>query len=149
MRSLAAILAAVMSVTTGGPLRCPCQFAALFENQERVSCADAPPPVQAANEKHCCSCNRHHEPEEPSPAQPKRTPASPPCQHAPAIDLAPPLVGGERTAGEYEPGGLNFAADIETSLGLLAFRPDAPLPLPSNLDSAPPDQLKYCHSFRS
>lgn len=147
MRTLAAIFAVLMSVTTGGPLRCPCQLAKLCLPSGQP-CQEAPAQPPASPPK--CGCKAH-------PAEKQRTPAdnrpgerSPgdhaPCHHGPAADLAAPAAG-ERPAGDST----GDALTANLSGFTLSARPTAvghgraegPVSAPS-----PQALLRYAHSFR-
>lgn len=147
MRAVAAIIAAVMSVTTGGSLRCPCQLAFLFRagSCDTSACVEASPPTA---EKQTCSCEARHEPEQPDPAEPKPGPAKPPCPHGPGIDLIQPAAGGERIGGSDVTGGLAMAPPCASAAGCHARgHQEAPPPDPARRWPTP-DRLRYCHSFR-
>ncbi len=99
MRILAAIIAALMSVTTGGPLRCPCQLAKLgppvgWPCQETAAQPPAP--------THQCGCKTHTTDERRAPADDRPGGHPPgdhaPCHHGPVADLAAPAAA-ERPAG--------------------------------------------------
>src|SRR6188768_2021002 len=100
MRAVTAIVAAVLSVTTGGPLRCPCQYAALLRPTPvptKASPRAAEPPCRT------CPCHAHQEPDSPAPAAPEPGPGHPPCPHGPGVDVTPPPAGSDR-GGDGQPG---------------------------------------------
>lgn len=140
MRAVAAIIVAVMSVTTGGPFRCPCQLAALFK--ERACNTEATRPAPPVSEKHGCSCKHHSETERPAPSEPKPAPGVP-CEHGPKIDLVPPFAGGDRDLDDsvFADPGRSHALPLTPVPP--ATSPDTPAPL-----SSPSDRLRYCHAFR-
>lgn len=145
MRAVAAIIVAVMSVTTGGPLRCPCQLAAFFRTGPQT-CA-LPPAPKACQEKNCCPCHSHDDAPTQEQESPKPSPQAPPCPHGQGIDLAPPLTSLDREVGGVEHG----APAVATApLGLFSVPPGGPsVPVDPNAHSTPPpDHLRYCHSFR-
>ncbi|MBX9582895.1 MAG: hypothetical protein K2X87_21515 [Gemmataceae bacterium] len=144
MRLVAAIIAAVMSVTTGGPLRCPCHLVARL----RTEPAAVPVPQSAVERPadRCCGCKTNREPR-PEPTDPRPAP-HPPCPHGPGIDLVPPLATGERVVGGHGSGDQAVTApgdghDCPSAWGL-----DPPLPVPVAVAASPHDQLRYCHAFR-
>ena len=98
MRAAVALLAMVMSVTTGGPLRCPCRVAALLHTS---TCPAKAEPRAASPEKHRCHCQTHRGQPESKPKEPNRTP-QPPCEHSTAVDVISPTAA-ERVAGDEEP----------------------------------------------
>ena len=151
MRASVAIIAAVMSVTTGGPLRCPCQLAALFPGNQfppGAACdTEAYPAIPAENEKHCCSCIKHHEPERPAPTKPTQAPDAP-CEHGLGADLVPLVANGERVAGDLNPGDPVFALAGRSYPFLKASVQPVAIPTLSGSLSGHPDQLRYCHAFR-
>ena len=150
MRRAAAIIAAVLSVFPGGPLRCPCQLAALFENRAATVLIPQPAPADdeaGGCENQRCSCKTHREPAGPEPTE--KTPApGVPCQHCPNIDLVLPVVTGERLASDRDPGdspGASLASDTAVPL---THRPDTLTLVGREFTSSAPDRLRYCHSFR-
>lgn len=145
MRQVAVILAAVMSIATGGPLHCPCQFATTLE---RI--ADATGVLYsttASSDRHCCSSKKHHGSKRPAPAAPEPAPGSPPCS-CPTLDLASPLATGERAGADRQLGEADVADIGEGGLTPSTLRVHTPLSLPPNIIAATPDELRYCHSFR-
>lgn len=149
MRAAVAILAAVMSVTTGGPLRCPCYLVALLNGGTAVAAppADCPLPTPTP----CCPCKAHREADEPKSAEgstPERTPhPSAPCNHGPGIDLVAPTASGERLAGESETGHGTLALSAER-LDLSPSHADLVRTLLPDPPSSAHSPLRYCHSFR-
>jgi hypothetical protein len=91
MRTLTAILVAILSVTTSGPLRCPCHLASFFNAPVCESLAKFD--REATDCLQSCGC-RHNEPDE-APSHDK-TPSPQSCPCGPAIDLEPPLVAADR-----------------------------------------------------
>ena len=146
MRALAAIIVAVMPVTTGGPLRCPCRLAALFKTEPRV--CDASRPAEDRPEKRGCPCKSHGESKEPGPGEPKPAPGHPPCSHHLGIDLAPPLAGAERVVHDRDPGNPAVAAVNDTCLFVPPLGTGVRLLSPGAGPSQLPDRLRYCHAFR-
>lgn len=147
MRTLAAIFATLMSVTTGGPLRCPCQLAKLCLPSERP-CQAAP--AEPAAPTHQCGCkaettNARRAPADHRPG--KRSPGDhTPCQHGPVTDLAAPAAG-ERLTGDST----GDALTVTPSSFTLVTRPTAVMVGRAGwLESAPSSQalLRYVHSFR-
>ncbi len=139
MRALTAIVAAVLSVTTGGALRCPCQLAPLFR-PVAVATPDAPQPEKSPCRS--CPCHAHEEPDSREPVAPEPGPGRPPCPHGPGVDVTPPPAGSDRV-------GDDAATALEHQA--LAPRPGAPVarlaPAGTTLPP-PPDHLRYCHAFR-
>lgn len=144
MRSLAAILVAVMSVTTGGSLRCPCQLWTLL-GPGAPTCEG--PPTQTSATENLCACKGHRNlppggPSEPSPCQ--KTPS---CPHTASVDVILPSAGERLTADEDS--GFSVPLVIEGAyashhvfaVGLLNNTAGHP--------SEPSDRLRFCHSFRS
>lgn len=155
MQRAAAIIVAVLSVLTGGPLRCPCRLVALFADRVPTVLTAQPTSVEGEPDR-CggerCSCKSHREPalpEQPPERTPERLPApGVPCQHCPNVDLVPPVTIGERLAGDRDPGDMTAAPHDAAPADPLTRRPDAlPLAVPE-LTSSAPDRLRYCHSFR-
>lgn len=148
MQRAAAIIVAVLSVLTGGPLRCPCRLVALFAD---CVLTDQPASVEGEADR-CggerCSCKPHREPALPE-QPPERLPApGVPCQHCPNVDLVPPVTIGERLEGDRDPGDMTAVPHDAAPADPLTRRPDAlPLAVPE-LTSSAPDRLRYCHSFR-
>lgn len=150
MRALATIIAAVLSVTTGGPLRCPCQLVP----QVRVACAESVS-VPRPDESSCsgCRCRGHHEEETPSrspadaPTQDRHESPQAPCPHGPGIDLAAPPGGvepGDAQSGADQPaaiGGHTFDLALSAACCAAALRPPAP-------SSSTCQHLRFCHAFR-
>lgn len=148
MRAAVAILAAVMSVTTGGPLRCPCYLVTMLKGTAViVPPAECPLPTPAAG----CSCKGHREADEPKPSEeraPDKTPhPTAPCNHGPGVDLLAPTASGERLTGGDETGQSTLALSVERldlspshAGAVRAVLPDPP--------SSVRDPLRYCHSFR-
>ena len=147
MRTLAAIFAVFMSVTTGGPLRCPCQLTKLClptgQPGQEVP-AQPPAPTQK------CGCNAHSTDEQRTPADNRPEDRSPgdrsPCHHGPAADLAAP-ASGERLAGDFTGNALPLSSSGFTP----AIHPAAVRGCRAGwLESAPSSQalLRYTHSFR-
>lgn len=148
MRTLVAIIAAAMSITTGGPLRCPCQLVkhclASALPTPSATTLPAPPPA------HRCGCQSHASDDQqlPDKSAPddRRPQDESPCQHSPGADLAAP-PSAERQIG-------SFAADI------LVSAPVCPVDLapsssqaglaPGILNTGPASRafLRYAHSFR-
>jgi hypothetical protein len=151
MRAGAAIIAAVLSVFTGGPHRCPCRFAAVLVSYSQT----APSLPTAASEdgtggsgELSCSCKSHPEPARPDvPTKRKPTPGVP-CGHCPAVDLVLPSGSGERAVGDREPGDVSAASFGDSAAAPLAHRPDPLALVPLERTSSAPDRLRYCHSFR-
>lgn len=147
MRVVAAILAMVMSVATGGPLRCPCQVLTLLKGD--APCVSHPPiPAFASDDDECCSCKSHHQKHESkSPNPEKKSPPMPPCQHGPGIDLPPPGSSAERLAGDHE---LEAAVGLgcESSIPVIARLLDLSRVEPSDPFASPLHALKYCFAFR-
>lgn len=145
MRAVVAIIVAVMSVTTGGPTRCPCQIAALFRAGTQT--CEPPPAQKRSQEKRACRCHSHCESSEQQPEHPTPPPESPKCPHGPGIDLAPPQSATDRAASDAgDLSQLEFAA----THGLFAVAPRGHSGLfdPGTHLSPHPDRLRYCHSFR-
>ena len=146
MRAVTAIIVAVMSVTTGGPLRCPCQLAALFRTETALgptahSTMDLP-------KGRCCPCGSHAAPGRPGPVEPKPAPHSPPCRHHLVIDLAAPHAGTERVFDDHDPGDPTAAPVNDTDRSLLVHSADAALLSSAGRSPPPRDLLRYCHAFR-
>lgn len=143
MRSLVAILAAVMAVTTGGPLRCPCHIAALLRANSAARAVQSPAekPIERR-----CGCKAHGEPQ-PGPTTPRPSPDHPPCQHGPGLDLAPPLAACERVGGGFDWGDPAAVTDNAGRISA-AWGVHPHLPVPVTLAASPPDPLRYCHAFR-
>lgn len=149
MRSGATIIAAVLSVFTGGPLRCPCQLAALFESYPPTVLtphAATQEDEAGRSEKHRCSCKTHREPAPPEqPIEQKPTPGVP-CQHCPGVDLVPPVATGERLASDRDLG--DWSAAFPDAAFPQTHRPDTLHPVTHLMTTSAPDRLRYCHSFR-
>lgn len=155
MQRAASIIVAVLSVLTGGPLRCPCRLVALFADCVPTVLTAQPASVEGEPDR-CggerCSCKSHREPappEQPPERTPERLPApGVPCQHCPNVDLVPPVTTGERLAGDRDPGDLTAAAHDAAPADPLTRRPDARALAAPEFTSSAPDRLRYCHSFR-
>ena len=154
MRQVAAIIAAVLSVLTGGPLRCPCQLAAHFADYAHAASIVLTPRPSSVEGKpghrggERCSCKTHRGPA--LPGQPTERPPAPgvPCQHCPNVDLALAVTLGERLAGDRDPSDMT-AAPLEAAQTVpLTCPPDALSLAVPQLTSAAPDRLRFCHSFR-
>ena len=144
MRFWAAILAAVMSVTTGGTLRCPCQFAALCEratSHERTSQVHTESPAE-----HRCPCHAHQDSEPPCPAEEEPHEPVPSCPHGPGLDLATPTTVGERTGTDGEPTVASLAESVPAILVALPTQPVTRSQLA--VDCSQSHRLRYSHSFR-
>lgn len=147
MRLSAAILAMLMAVTTGGPLRCPCQIWALLKSEavESQQCIALP---TVEDDEACCSCKSHHIKHDNKPPEPeKRSPRHLPCKHGPAIDIAPPISHAEGV-GEHH----DLAAAVDLSVES-AIPPIVRLLAPSGCAPSEPlasplHALKYCFAFR-
>ena len=137
MRMVAAVLAAVLSVATGGPLRCPCQLAQLVCGTERVAEA------RADAEHLGCPCRTHRDSESSQPSEYGRVPVKP-CDHGPSIDFVA-SVAGERSLGNDVSYG-DPALDVHARTVPIdrSFGPFLPVP---PVSVAVSDRLKYCHSF--
>lgn len=150
MRAAAAIIAAILSVFAGGPLRCPCQLAAVFESRPPTTRSHQTAPTD--NEAVRCGC-RHSscqtQKESVGQAQPTEQQHAPqvPCEHRPGVDLVLPGGGGERASGERATGEVT-AAPFECAHALSVPQPATQLPVPRHLTTSAPDRLRYCHSFR-
>lgn len=148
MRAAVAILAAVMSVTTGGPLRCPCYLVALLKGTTVTAPpAEFPLPTPAPG----CSCKSHREADEPKPGEentPEKTPhPSAPCNHGPGVDLVAPTASGERPTGGDETGQSTLAFSVER-LDLSPSHAGAVRAIVPDPPSSNHSPLRYCHSFR-
>ncbi|MBA4065734.1 MAG: hypothetical protein C0501_18850 [Isosphaera sp.] len=154
MRRVAAIIVAVLPVLTGGPLRCPCQLAALFaDHVQSALVVLTPRPTSVEDEPgryrgERCSCKSHRGPA--LPGQPTERPPAPgvPCQHCPNVDLVLAVTIGERLAGDRDPGDMTAPPFEAAQTVPLTRRPDAWSLAVPELTSAAPDRLRYCHSFR-
>ncbi|QDU21349.1 hypothetical protein [Urbifossiella limnaea] len=140
MRALTAIVAAILSVTTGGPLRCPCQLADLLRPAAPAAVCDNAPVCRS------CPCHRHAEPDDPQPRSPDRVPERVPCPHGPALDITPPPAG-EYGVGNDTPSdeGIAFCEDVAVRVAVIG---DA-TPTALKLAQTPPvDHIRYSHAFR-
>jgi hypothetical protein len=148
MRLVAAIIAAVMSVATGGPLRCPCQFAALFRN---TPCTDQSavrtlPTTQPSDLHSCCGCKTQTTDDEPPPAE--HQPDQPePCSHGPGIDLVAPSTV-DRQSGDLGAEGAPFAATSGAFLSLRALVRHDLAERPPGSDTSLHARLRFSHAFR-
>lgn len=147
MRDLTAIIVAVMSVTTGGPLRCPCQLAALCRGETHSGPVTRT--VQPQPKNRCCPCESHADPGLPGPVEPKPSPNSPPCNHHPVIVLAAVHAGAERVYDDREPGDPTAAPVSDIARVLPAHAAGAALLCLAGRSLPPNDRLRYCHAFRS
>ena len=138
MRALTAIVAAVLPVTTGGPLRCPCELAQLVRPVAVVSADKSPCPS--------CPCHAHEEPDSPEPTDPRPVPGLPPCPHGPGVDLTPPPAASDRAVDD--PFGAAAADITHQHSGFEAGASTARFVLADATPSPPPDHLRYCHAFR-
>lgn len=146
MRPLTAIVVAVMSVTTGGPLRCPCQLAALLRADTCLG--RATPWAQHQPKSGCCPCESHTVPELPGPVGPNPSPGSPPCDHHPVMDLAALHAGAERGFDDRGPGDPAAAPASNTDHVLSAHAANAAFRSSGGQPRPPGHQLRYCHAFR-
>lgn len=151
MRLAVAIIVAVMSVVTGGPLRCPCQLAVLFNNRLPTA-----PPLQAtrltAETERCstkhCPCKSHQPPVDPEqPAERTPVPGAP-CGHCPNFDLGLPVGNGDRLQTDRDTGDFTSAPFARDTHVFLTACLDTPVTAIDPIDSSAPDRLRYCHSFR-
>ena len=148
MRLVAAIIAAVMSVATGGPLRCPCQFAALFRN---TPCTDQSavrtvPTTQPSAPHSGCGCKTHTTDDEQPPAE--HQPDQPePCNHGPGIDLVAPSTV-DRQSGDLGAEGAPFAATSGEFLSYRALVRHDLAERPPGSDTSLPARLRFSHAFR-
>ena len=140
MRVLTAIVAAVLSVTTGGPLRCPCQLAKVARPAAPATVCDDAPGCRS------CPCHRNAEPVSLQGQCPEPAPERVPCPHGPALDLTPPPAGVERVGDDspaFDGGafGEHPAARLvcNQAAGSRATTPAYPPPV---------DHLRYSHAFR-
>lgn len=146
MRVVAAILAMVMSVTTGG-LRCPCQVLTLLKG-DTPCVSHLPIPASDSDNDECCSCKSHHKKHEnKSPDPEKKSPQMPPCPHGPGIDLPPPGSSAERIAGDHELG-VAVGLTRESSIPVIARLLDLTCAEPADTFAPPLHALKYCFAFR-
>ena len=149
MRLVAAIIAAVMSVATGGPLRCPCQLAALLRDtpctDQSASAVRTLPTTPPSALHSGCGCKTHTTDDEQPPAehQPDRPE---PCNHGPGIDLVAPSTV-ERQAGDSELGN-PLSVPSGGAAASPCRVPDTSFVSSAEIDSSPPARLRYCHSFR-
>ena len=151
MRLAMAIIVAVMSVFTGGPLRCPCHLAVLFTKR--------PPTAQPfqvtrlpSNAERCsthrCPCKTHRSPTGPEqPGEPAPVPGAP-CGHCPNFDLGLPAVNGDRLQTDRDTGDFTSAPFSRDAHVFLTTCLDTLLNASDPITSSAPDRLRYCHSFR-
>lgn len=151
MRLAVAIIVAVMSVVTGGPLRCPCQLAVLFNNRLPTA-----PPSQvtrlAAESERCssrqCPCKSHQTPVDPErPAERTPVPGAP-CEHCPNFDLSLPVGNGDRLQTDRDTDDFASAPFARETHVFLTASPDTLVNASGSITSWAPDRLRYCHSFR-
>ncbi len=140
MRHLAAIIAAVLSVTTGGPLRCPCRLATLTTA-----------PAKATSEErgdsgcsHQCGCKSHAGKDVDRQAPPS-SPRPEPCDHGPGIDLLA-FTAVDRQADDA--GGTQLVVPGVARTGSELARKHALVPDPSGRSTSPTSHLRYAHAFR-
>ena len=145
-----AIIAAVMSVMTGGQLRCPCQFVSLRSDlpntaelspASRDSCT-----VSFPSRDRCRGCGAHRDADCPSPVK-KRPIHHEPCGHSLGVDLAP-FAAADRLSNLE---GSEVGSVATTSCALLPLLIRVPPSFevkPFGPDSAPLTRLRYAHSFR-
>ena len=144
MRLAAAILATVMSVTTGGPLRCPCHLLALLRTGPSTVVA---PPAAEQEASGGCGCRVHREPQ-PEPTDQRPRPHRPPCPHGPGVDLLPPLSTGERVVGGHDSGDPVVTLPGHGYAPTTASSYDSAVSAHVTPAASPPDRLRYCHAFR-
>lgn len=129
MRMSAAVLAAVLSVATGGPLRCPCQLAQLVWGSYCV-----------ADDSDCeraeCPCHSHEEPGQRDPGEP--------CHHGLGLEVVAVVnaSGGDNSFDGPMPAPVSRAPQLieRNAVGFERF---------DCLDfRSISDRLLYCHSFR-
>lgn len=146
MRRVLAVIAAVMSVATGGPLRCPCQLAALFldGSSSRETSARIPPPAPPSHPSGC-KCQGHVHDDEPAPTEERRDHPEP-CNHGPGVDLLTPATA-DRQAGDSGSDGHAVAVSHFVPALSVVTEADAPA-RPLKSDFSPPDCLRFCHAFR-
>lgn len=147
MRALTAIVVAVMSVTTGGPLRCPCQLAALCRAETRFGLATRTVPHQP--ESRCCSCESHAALGLPGPVEPKPPSNSPPCEHHPVIALAVLHAGAERVLDDRNPGDSTEAHGGNSDHVVSAHAANVAVHSATERSLPPCKHLRYSHAFRS
>lgn len=147
MRLAATILAAIMSVTTGGTLRCPCQIQGLLPCSTSVFAISNSHSESTA--KQLCSCSTHRDAQELSHSghEPEPKPESPTCPHGPSIDFVTPIMGGERNTGDRDSAGLAFHFDC-----LSRVSPRELNSLNSDTNqvkhrSSAFELLRFCHAF--
>lgn len=141
MRVLTAIVAAVLSVTTGGPLRCPCRLAELIRPTPPATVHDDTVPVSRS-----CPCHRHAEPDASERQCPERAPERVPCPHGPAFVLTPPPAGAERV-GDDSPADEGVALGEHAAFRVVCNR-TAALTAAASTHPPPVDHLRYSHAFR-
>jgi hypothetical protein len=138
---LTAVIAAVLTVTTGGPLRCPCQFPQLVCETDRIA------ESLSADETLNCPCHSHHKSELPPSSEQGRAPAKP-CEHGPGIDIAALVTNGERPTvyhDSFDGPELDSILDSHTSQN---DQSNGRMLLDCPGRTSESDRLKYCHSFR-
>lgn len=152
MRMVAAMIAAVMSVATGGPLRCPCHFAALL--RDTPCTAKSAPAVRAlptapTTARHLgCGCKSHKTADEPpTEGQPVRPAQPEPCKHGPGIDLVVPTAV-DRQSGDLGADDCTFGATSEGFPSCPALVRHGLTGRPVGSDSSLPALLRYSHAFR-
>lgn len=152
MRAVVTIIVAVMSVVTGGPLRCPCQFATMFRavtcSTESTSAVRIPQTPQSAADHSGCGCKAHmaaddQPPEERHPVQPE------PCNHGPGtnIDLVAPTTV-DRQSRDF--GAFNISCAVTSGVHLTypALLRHGITASPRGSDSTLPTLLRFSHAFR-
>lgn len=143
MRSLVAILVGFMSVTTGGPLRCPCQLAGVVKHSAAPSKrVTTEPPLKHPP----CGCKAHATKDD-RPAEEKSPTPSEPCKHGPTLDLAVPVTGGERQHGGVD-GGCGDAPLVGPPSADWPLCKTSSVPAPPGATTSPAAFLRYAHAFR-
>lgn len=149
MRNVAVIVAAVLTVFTGGPLRCPCQVAALLRDHTPAPPTRPPtPPADEASRCGCCSCKAHRDAADPKQSAEREPAPGNPCPHCPNIYLVLPVTNAERLPGDHDHGDWTAGPFDATPAVPLTRHPHAVFLPVSDSHRPAPDRLRYCHSFR-